>query len=463
MSTTLSSQRLVVIGAVAMLGLSTACDRDVLGLSDGFTDDEWIQISRIEPFATPAPANPSNARAFDDDAARLGQMLFFDPDFSGAIKVDGPSGTKGQTGRVSCSTCHDANRYFIDSRTTDGVSHGVDYTPRSSPATVNLGWYQWLTLAGRLDSLSMQGANAPEAPTDVASTRLFFAHVLFSKYRDVYDSVFPSTPLDPALDPADPNAARFPPAGKPKAAATDPDGAWEMMAPDDQKIVMQIMANCGKAFEAYERKLVTPGSPFEQYAKGDRTALSLTEKRGLKLFIGKAACNECHNGPTLSDNRFHNVGALQGGNHVPAVDTGRFGDIPKLLGNPYRSEGMYSDDPGAGKARLDEVRANETDGMGASLEFTRGEFRTASLLNIAETAPYFHDGSAKTLEDVINLYNQGGGEIGSYSGQKDPKAAPLGLTDADVADLVAFLKSLTGEQPPSEWRMNTARPTPPSP
>jgi cytochrome c peroxidase len=451
-------------GAAAAVLLASACDQDILGINAGFTDNEWAQIRAIAPLATPPVDNPSNSMQDDDDAARLGQMLFFDPDFSSAVKTDGPSGTKGQTGRVSCATCHDPNRYFIDSRTVGGSSHGVDYTPRSSPALTNLGWYQWFTWAGRLDSLSMQGANAPEAPTDVASTRLFFAHVLFAKYRDVYDAVFSSMPLDPALDPAAADAARFPPAGKPKAAASDPDGPWEMMTAADRKIIMQIMANCGKAIEAYERKLVTPGSPFQRYVEGDHAALTDPQKRGLKLFVGKAACNECHNGPILSDNRFHNLGVPQTGDHIPTADTGRYGDIPKLLGNPYRSEEVFSDDPAAGKTKLDAVRSNETDGMGTALDFTKGQFRTGGLLNIAETAPYFHDGSMRTLDDVVWFYNNGGGETGVYSGTKDVKIKPLGLTDAEMSDLVAFLKSLTGALPPDEWRMNTARPTPaPSP
>ena len=167
--------------------------------------------------------------------------------------------------------------------------------------------------------------------------------------------------------------------------------------------------------------------PSRKYVGGDRAALTDKEKRGLKLFVGKAACNECHNGPILSDSRFHNIGVPQSGNHIPAVDTGRYGDIPKLLGNPYRGEEMFSDDPAAGKMKLDEVRANETDGMGVALDFTKGEFRTGGLLNIAETAPYFHDGSMRTLEDVVQFYNRGGGATGLVlrrEGRQDRAARP---------------------------------------
>jgi cytochrome c peroxidase len=472
---------LLCLSAVGLL----ACDgMDRPGEVNGFTDQEWKRIMEIEPLATPAPVNRSNWLTVDDGtpewatkneaAAKLGQMLFFDLDFSTVIRVDGPSGAKGGLAKVGCVTCHDQNRFFIDSRTADGVSHGVAFTSRSSPTMVNMAWYEWFTWAGRLDSLSMQGANAPEALTDVATSRLFFAHVLFKKYRAEYDAVF-SVPLDPALEDGHPDAARFPATGRPKAAMTDPDGDWEKMAPADRGIINRIMANVGKAYEAYERKLVSRGSDFELFVKGDFAALEERQaagigggfgdarKRGLRLFIGKAACNECHSGPILSDNKLRNIGVPQIGAMVPVTDTGRFGDLPRLLGNPFRSEGEFSDDPEDGKRRLDEVRATETNGMGMALDSTRGRFRTAGLLHIAETAPYFHNGSARTLADVVRFYNRGGGDPGTYSGVKDPKMAPLNLTPAEEADLVAFLQSLTGDQPPAEWRANTAKPPLPPP
>jgi cytochrome c peroxidase len=464
--TPLGAQRSAAALALGLaLGASACNTMEDLGLTEGFTQEEWSQIRAIQPLATEQLPNPSNNRAFDDDAARLGQMLFFEVDFSPAIKVDGPSGKVGTPAKVSCANCHDPNRYFIDSRTTDGVSHGVDYTTRSSPPMTNMGWYKWFTLAGRLDSLSMQGANAPEAGTDVASNRLYFAHMVYKKYRDVYDAVFPDQPLDPALDPDAPDKARFPQAGKPKASAMDPDGPWEMMAAADRTIIMQIMANAGKAYEAYERKLVTPNSRFERFVKGEEEPgkeLTVQEKRGLKLFVGKAACVNCHTGPILSDNGFHNIGVPQTGNRVPITDGGRFQDIPKLLGNPYRGESAFSDDPEAGKAKLDGVRENEAtkqeDGSYLPLDSTKGQFRTSGLLNCAETAPYFHDGSARTLRDVVVFYNRGGGDAGTFMGTKDPRMVPLGLSDAQIDDLVAFLKTLTGEHPPEEWRANTAAP-----
>lgn len=457
---------LFALGALALAGLTSAgCENeDLLGTSDGFTDHEWTQIRALEPLVGSPPDNPFNEFANDEAAAALGQMLFFDPEFSTAVKVDGPSGKTGDKGKVSCVTCHDPNKYFIDSRTTEGSSHGVDYTPRTSPPTLNLAWYQWITWAGRLDSMSMQAANAPEAPTDVNGNRLAYAHLLYAKYRDEYNALF-YDPLPDELDPMHPDAAKFPAAGKPKAAMTDPNGVWEMLAAAEQGVINRIMSNAGKAMDAYERKLITPNSRFQNFVKG-LEKLTGQEMRGLKLFIGKAACNECHTGSILSDNKFHNVGVPQSGPRIPRTDDGRYQDIPKLLGNPHRSEGTFSADREAGTTKLDHVRNTELiDPMDASKpqEWTRGQFRTPSLLNIAETAPYFHNGSARSLEDVIDFYNQGGGEVGTFSGTKDVRMVPLGLTAAEKGDLVAFLKTLTGEHPPEPLRQPTHKPPLPPP
>jgi len=444
--------------AAFLLLTGMACERGELGDDrDGFTYQEWKAIEALRPFSTPKLPNPANAWAEDLAAARLGQMIWYDTAFSSAIRVDGPTGKVGEAGKVACVTCHDPHKSFVDTRTRDPVSHGTAYTSRNSPALVNMAWYQWFTWGGRMDSLAMQGANAPEAPTDVATTRLFFAHVLYQKYRDEYNAIFP-IPLDPALDPADPGAARFPAVGKPKANAMAPDGPWEMMTGEDRKIINTIMANTGKAIEAFERQLVSSGSPFERYVtQGEYGALSPAAKRGLKLYIGKAACNECHFGSIMSDNKFHNIGVPQAfGAMVPAKDSGRFQEYNVALANPFRSSGEFSDNAAYGMAKVAPlVQVNEDP---AAKERLRGTFRTQALLNIADTPPYFHNGSAQTLEDVVQFYNKGGGEPGTYDGAKNPRIVPLGLSEAEVADLVEFLKHLTGGPVAAEWTSNTAKP-----
>ncbi len=158
-----------------------------------------------------------------------------------------------------------------------------------------------------------------------------------------------------------------------------------------------------KAISAFERTLVTPDSRFDRYASGDKQALTDQEKRGLVLFFGKAACSECHQGPNFSDNKYHNLGALT----VP--------------GNP--------DDQG----RFEITQKAED----------RGAFKTPTVRNVALTGPYMHDGSLKTLEDVIEFYDRGG----DGGPNKSKLVYRLELSQQEKADLVAFLKSLTGTVP----------------
>jgi cytochrome c peroxidase len=151
----------------------------------------------------------------------------------------------------------------------------------------------------------------------------------------------------------------------------------------------------------------------------------------------------------MTDNRFHNLAVPQ--KAPPAMmDTGRYGDIPRVLSNPFNSAGEFSDDREAGMRKLMALSADD----GA----TRGQFRTPSLHNIAETGPYMHDGSLKTLEEVVRLYNNGGGASGTFPGTRDIKLnAKLLLTEGEIADLVEFLKSLTGNPVPDEWARDTAK------
>jgi cytochrome c peroxidase len=450
MTTTCKSPRAAQKAAHHWITLAFAltivsCGADQLsGGKDGFSAEEWELVLELEPLETPPPENPFNEYATDPGAAAFGHKVFFDPEFSTAVRVEGPSGDVGEAGKVACTTCHDPEAYFSDPRPTGGMSHGTAYTERNSPSLVNVAYYDWFNWGGRADTLATQGGGTLETSTNGASTRLFVAHVVYAKYKDEYEATF--GPLDPALDPAAEDAARFPPSGRAKSSPDDPDGPWELMTADDRAAVNQIMANIGKSFEAYERNLIGGSSPFARYVHDQETAdFSPAARRGLELFIGKAACNDCHRGPVLSDNAFHNIGVPQAvGEHTPPVDEGRYEDIPALLRSSWNSAGRYSADPEAGAAKLATAIPED--------ESTKGQFRTTALLNIAETAPYFHNGSAATLEDVVRHYNDGGGEPGSYSGASAPQIRPLGLSDAEVSDLVAFLQSLTGEPPPEQWR-----------
>jgi cytochrome c peroxidase len=306
-------------------------------------------------------------------------------------------------------------------------------------------FYRWLNWDGGRDSLWSQPLGPLENPASHNGTRLGVAHVVFQKYRSAYDAIF-TPPLDPALDPAAPDAARFPADGKPKAKTTDPDGAWERMTDGDRTVVNTIFANVGKALEAYERLLPSRGAPFDRYVAGDYTALRPAEKRGLKLFIGKAACDGCHNTPLFSDNQFHNTGLAQTGAHVPASDAGRYDAIPKLLASTFNSDGPFSDDQQT--MMLTGLAQSDAD---------KGRFRTKHLRQIAATGPYMHTGALATLTDVVQFYERGGDNDG-FQGTKDPLMGPISLSAAEEQDLVAFLGSLTGDPVAAALRMDTSAP-----
>lgn len=157
-----------------------------------------------------------------------------------------------------------------------------------------------------------------------------------------------------------------------------------------------------KALAAFERTVISGPSPYDRYLGGDEAALSAAARRGLEVFEGKGRCWLCHSGPMLSNQSFHNIGV---GMDRPSFDRGR-----------------------------EDVTKNPAD---------RGAFKTPILRNVALTWPYFHDGSARTLEDVIEVYDDGG----VANPNLDARIRPLRLTEAERRDLRAFLDALTGTLP----------------
>ncbi len=429
-----------VIG-VALL-LCAGCGGD--GSTDGFSAAEWARIKTMSPLGA-VPDDPTNRFADDPKAAAFGQRLFFDPGMSGPLVIGADKdpralGMTGDTGKVACTTCHRPDNWFDDPG--ENVSLGIKYTSRNDPSCVNVSFYEYFGWGGRQDKLWTQAVGSLEGAE--AANRLQIAHYVYAKYKADYDGAFP-VPLDPDLDPASPNASRFPPSGKPKPNAMAPDGPWEMMAAADQGIINVILANCAKALAAYQRLLVSRNSPFDQYVAGNFNAIDAAAKRGLGLFIGKAACDSCHSGPFFTDQEFHVTGAPQTGTNVPMTDTGHYDDLNSLIANPFNGAGAYSDDPQDGMMDLAEL------GMPAAKD--KGAFRTKNLRQIAKTAPYMHDGSLATLTDVVNFYNAGGGTTPYV---KDPKMVALGLSSSEVADLVEFLGTLTGDAVPAGLTVDTS-------
>ncbi len=438
----LCTKRLGLAGILATAALG--CSDNQLGsLVDGvFTEAEWEKIQTLSPLPE-IPADPTNAVADDPDAATLGQMLYFDKAFSQALKIDSDLGSVGEEGKINCADCHGPTWYDDKRSTPNATSIGVDRGSRNSPTVVNVVFYEWFYWDGRADTMWGQALAAAESGVQQQTTRLHTAHVLYAKYKDEYNAVF-DPDLDDALDPTSPDAARFPLQGRPKAAGA-PDGAWEGMTPEDQDHVNRIMANFGKLLAAYERLLVSRNAPFDQYVAGDTDAMSASAKRGLKSFVSKAGCVECHASPIFTDQGFHNIGVPQVGEFVREEELGRFMAVEQALNNPFNSNGVYSDDTSTGKL----------DGLEQTEEL-RGAFRTKHLRQIAATGPYMHTGHLDSLRAVVEFYNDGGVDSG-FVGTKDERILPLNLSSAEIDDLVAFLEALTGDEVPSGLQQDTSR------
>ena len=195
--------------------------------------------------------------------------------------------------------------------------------------------------------------------------------------------------------------------------------------------------NVWKAMAAFERTLIHNNTPFDKYMRGDKKALSAEQVRGLKLFQGKANCIECHNGPLLTDQKYYNLGlprAEEWLDNGMAQITFRYEQYAKGV-----TEAMYrkiKDDAGL------YYRTKQKSDM--------GKFRTPPLRYTAYTAPFMHNGTFFDFDELVEFYNQGGGSNdftdGTMAKNKTKLLKPLGLSDGEKADLVAFLESLSGDE-----------------
>lgn len=399
-----------------------------------FDSSEMAIIATLSPLPD-LPPDTTNAVADSEAAALLGQRLFFDARYSGPLAVDSDLGTTGETGRVSCASCH-LSEVMSDHRSVpDNVSLGANFHTRNAPAIVNSSFYAWTNWGGRFSAQWELPPVVAEAGVIMNSSRLALAHHIFDNYRAEYDAIF-----DPDLDPGLTNLMRFPATGKPNPMMP---GVWEAMAPEDRTIVDRIFTNYGKLIQAYMRRLVSRNAPFDRFVEGDATAIGVEAQWGLRLFIGAARCVNCHSGPFLTDQTFHNLGVPQTGEHVPAMDDGRFRDTPGLLASPYNSAGAHSDDPAEGMRRLAGLTPTPP-------ERVRGAFRTPTLRGVGFSAPYMHSGQLATLEDVLDFYEVGG--MPPVSGTRDMLLHPISLSDRDREDLLSFLETLDGEPIPEELR-----------
>ena len=362
--------------------------------------------------------DPSNAYADNPAAAAWGQQLFFDQRLS-------------QNGAVSCATCHRPEMFF-----TDGLplAQGIGTGTRHTPTTVGATYYDWQFWDGRKDTLWSQALSPLETAHEQGLTRMETAHFVANQYQMEYEAIF--GPLPDLTD-----RRRFPlragPLGDAEARA-----AWQAMDPADQLLVNEVFANVGKALAAYQRLLLPGPSRFDAYAEallsGDRSSavdiLTPDELAGLQLFIGDGLCTNCHSGPMLADQFFHNIGVPDS-----TPDLGRETGAPMAVADPFNCLGSFSDASPAQCRALNEVRV---EGAGLS-----GAFKTPTMRNVAGTGPYMHNGHLATLSEVLTHYNEAPPAAIGRS-----ELIPLNLSDAQLRQLEAFLGTLSGPlATPPQW------------
>jgi cytochrome c peroxidase len=323
--------------------------------------------------------DPSNAVADNPVAAEFGRALFFDTRFSA-------------NGGISCATCHQPERHF-----TDGLPRGVaiGMSKRNTPSIVGTAYSPWLYWDGRRDSQWSQALSPLEDPNEHASNRLSTIAIVVEdeNYWRVYESLF-----------------------------------------GEAEGVDRMYSNIGKAIAAFERTVMPTTSRFDEYvaaviegdAEQQAALFSDDEVRGLRLFIGEANCTQCHNGPLLTNNEFHNTGLINLGGEVP--DKGRVAGVREVLEDPFNCKGAYSDDV--------HRECNELTFARTGPELI-GAFRTPSLRNLANTAPYGHQGQLATLADVLAHYNAAPDAMIGHN-----EAEPLGLGARELAQIEAFLHTL---------------------
>ncbi len=351
-----------------------------------FTTDERRAVLRHGPWPPAWKPDPSNRVSGKPEAIALGEKLFFEPRLSAK-------------GSVLCATCHVPYRGWQDGRAR-GMGHvEVDRNTQSLLDVRSNRWFGW---DGAGDSLWAQSIRPMLDPREMGASAVHAAGLLRSdaEYACHYRKTFGSSP--PA---------------------------------DDEVLLVDI----GKALAAFQETLSSGRAPFDDFRdaleRGDAASAAsypASAQRGLKIFVGKGNCNLCHVGPTFSNGEFHDVGIshfIRRGE----VDAGRHGGIQRLKESPFNLLGRYNDDrSGTAAIKTKHVALDHRN---------YGEFKVPGLRNVARTAPYMHSGRLGTLAEVVRHYSDLNLDRLHADGESILK--PLKLSEQEIADLVAFLESLT--------------------
>jgi cytochrome c peroxidase len=350
-----------------------------------FTEAEKRAIAAHGPWPPAFAPDPSNRASGKPAAIELGERLFFDRRLS-------------SNGEHSCSRCHVPERNWTDGEVR---ARGLELTDRNTPSVANVRVQRWFGWDGAHDSLWAQSIRPILDARELGMSAARVAALVRGdadhscRYRKVFGDV-------PAEDEA-------------------------------------VLVGAAKALAAFQETLVSGRTAFDDFrdalVKNDAAGMAKypdAAKRGLKIFVGKGACNVCHIGPAFTNGEFHDTGIpffIEKGR----VDPGRHAGIQNLRADRFNLLGPYSDDA---------KRSTATSTRHVALEHRNfGEFRTPSLRNLALTAPYMHNGHLATLRDVVQHYST----ISPDRLHADGEAIlrPLKLSERETQDLVAFLGTLS--------------------
>ena len=334
----------------------------------------------------PMPADPSNRVADNPSAQAFGRKLFFDERLSG-------------NGKVACATCHMPQLGFVD---TTPLAHGIGTTGRRTMPIAGTAYSPWMFWDGRKDSQWSQALGPLESSVEHGGNRAQYAKHIAAFYRKEYETIF----------------GRLPDLG-------------------DKDNVTRVFANMGKAIAAFERTIGFDTTRFDRYVAAELAgrphtagdSLTPEEESGLRLFIGKANCVNCHNGARLTDDHFHNTG-VPVSTLVQMPDSGRAIGARQVVGDEFNCLSKYSD---AKPDQCSELRFAVTEGA----ELVRA-YKTPSLRGVAERAPYMHAGQFTSLEEVIAHYSRASR---APFGKSELKR--LQLKPREIQQIEAYLRTLS--------------------
>jgi cytochrome c peroxidase len=310
----------------------------------------------------------------------LGEALYLDKRLS-------------SNGTVSCATCHDAAMAFADHNLV-AIGAGGKVGTRNAPTLLNAMFNEHQFWDGRARSLEEQIkqplTNAFEmGMPDHAAVIKRVAQI--PEYQRAFRRVF-----------------------------------------KDEGLTIETIA---KAIAAFERTLLSGNSPFDRYMTGDKNAITEAQQRGWELFKGKAKCIECHAfdhaSPFFTDFKFHNTGVATKGKNFENLAR----RTPKIEATAPRPDILFN--LAAHTAEVSELGRY----LVTKQPKDRGAFKTPTLRDVELTAPYMHNGSEKTLFDVVRFYNRGG----DANPHADEHMRPLNLTYEEMNELVEFMRALTSD------------------